>query len=174
MDTSTKKRKSKGFKVLMVILSLFVAILLTVITVVAIFIANTISELTPLSFEDRHQFVNQVKDKLEVDTAGEIVSETYKGDGFLGGSYLYVDYEGEESFEVLSKRAQAISDKPCIVRDGIPEGSVECTLGQVEFSVYDYPGGAKLTIMDYNNGRDMSVKREKPKDFNDRVCDLFC
>lgn len=108
--------------------------------------------LTPLPDEERYSRINQVKNFIDLESAGSIIKEDYSGDGVWSGSSYTVELEGVNSFDNLKDQLEKFV------------GAKGCSTGETQFScttnhnptIRLYKEGTKstLTLTDSLGGRD--------------------
>lgn len=108
--------------------------------------------LTPLPDEERYSKVNAVKDQLDFENAGKVISEEYSGDGVWSGSSYTVEIEGEYSFEDFSDQLKNISpyDRECV----FSEAKVQCIFTNPSIELIKDNTEVVLKIKDAFGGRD--------------------
>lgn len=126
------------------------------IAAVALFLSGC--QYAPLPKEERYQFINEVKDAVDLSSAGEIVSESYdRNEGVLSASGYKAEAKGQGIYETVNKRIQAIPGiKDC--RDNPDQ--LTCRYGQVDITLSKYPAEEKVyfMIVDSSSGRTTNGK----------------
>jgi hypothetical protein len=99
------------------------------IAAVALFLSGC-GQYKALPTEERYQFINQVKDGVDLPSAGEVTSESYdNGEGLMSPSWFKAEIKGEQVFETLRSRIKGISGvSDC--RDTMRQ--LTCRKGQVD------------------------------------------
>lgn len=108
--------------------------------------------LIPLPDEERYSKVNAVKDQLDFESAGKVISEEYSGDGVWSGSIYTAEIEGESSFEDLSNQLKLLSELKgkCTFSDE----EVNCLTPVPYVTLDKIEAKSLLVIGDTSGGRD--------------------
>lgn len=81
---------------------------------------------TPLPDEERYSRIDSVKNKIDFESAGQIVEEDYSGDGVFSGSIYEITIKGEDSFEkIIPQVLAAASDS---TNCDISEDQLSCVI----------------------------------------------
>lgn len=123
------------------------------IAVVALSLSGC-GDLRSLPDEERYQFINQVKDGVDLPSAGEIITQSYdNGDGVFSPSVYQAQLKGDTTYQKLKERIVTLSDvKDCIT----DETETNCKRGHVDIFVgksRESSGKVFLRITDKYNGR---------------------
>lgn len=68
--------------------------------------------LIPLPDEERYSRINQIKNAIDLESAGSIIKEEYSGDGVWSGSSYSVTIRGNDSFKKISSQLLSAVDSP--------------------------------------------------------------
>ena len=123
------------------------------IAVMALFLSGC-GQLKALPDEQRYQFINQVKNELDLASAAEIASESYdNGDGVFSPSVYQAELKGDTAYLKLKERIVNLSEvKDCIT----DEIQTTCRRGQADIFLgksRESSGKVFLKITDKYNGR---------------------
>jgi hypothetical protein len=108
---------------------------------------------TALPDEERYQYVNEIKDAVDLGTVGEVTLGGYDtGDGVFSPSHYTVRIEGDTtSFTTLKERVADLPGVEC--RDA--GNQISCHLGQADIVVTKITEKAVvISITDVYGGRD--------------------
>lgn len=112
-----------------------------------------VQHLSPLPTEQRYQFINQVKDGVDLPSAGEIVKQSYdRNEGVLSPSSFRAEVAGEKTFEILKNRIiQTPGVRNCIE----VKTQLTCRNGQVDIFLASYSTEPKVEFIltDSSSGR---------------------
>jgi hypothetical protein len=104
--------------------------------------------------EERYQYINSVKDRLDVESAGEVVDASYdSGDGVWVPSVFQAKVRSPDAFAVLSERVQKLPGVNC---SRVKLAYVKCNLRQVDITIIesvDSVDAVLVYITDTSNGR---------------------
>jgi len=112
-------------------------------------------EFQPLPTKERYQYINAVKDALDLETAGTIIKQGYdKNGGVIEPSYYFAILEGADTYTLLKARLEGI---PNITNCSSSERQIKCRLDNAEVLLQNELSGSpntKLKINDPYSGRD--------------------
>lgn len=150
-----KPIKKFSFSIFKKILSVFI------LSTFALTTSGCVQGIFPLPTEQRYQYIHEVRDDLDLKTAGTILEEKYDdSDGVFNRSYLNIILEGEDALKTIKNRAFSISNADC---DEFKDGTITCLIGQVDLNI-GYSASNQnevyINITDPFNGRKMSTKNE--------------
>jgi hypothetical protein len=111
------------------------------------------TQLSSLPDEERYQYINQTKNKIDYASAGEVIDEGYdNGDGVFESSGFYAKVEGTDSFESLTNQVKMLPDVTC---QTFVDSQTRCRLDRVSIEINKNPSGiTDLYLIDSSNGRD--------------------
>lgn len=133
---------------------------LSLITILAVSTTVLLSgcvpkEFQPLPTKERYQYINAVKDALDLETAGTIIKQGYdKNGGVIEPSYYFAILENAEPYVLIKTRLEAI---PNITDCSSNERQITCRLDNAEVILQNATPGSpntKLHINDSFSGRD--------------------
>lgn len=107
---------------------------------------------TPLPDEERYSRIDSVKNKIDFESAGQIVEEDYSGDGVFSGSIYEITIKGEDSFEKIAPQVlNAASDSS---NCDVDKTSVICIRrNNPSIRLYNNGNTTTLTLTDSLGGR---------------------
>ena len=101
--------------------------------------------------EIRHKNINNFLEQINIDTMDNIISkETDSGGGVSSGSWVQIQFEGYQTFDVLFDKITKVSNINCS-----PIGThrqLDCKLEQLDINLSGN-NPVYLTINDYSNGK---------------------
>jgi hypothetical protein len=132
-------------------ITMVLALVLTGITL----LSGCGSGIITLPDGERYQYVNEVKNAVELETSGEIVEGYYdNGDGVFSPSTYRAVVKGENSFDTLVTRVEELPGTDC--RDAQPI-QLKCTFNHVSISVTresENSNVVRFSVIDTYNGRE--------------------
>jgi len=111
------------------------------------------TQLSSLPDEERYQYINQAKSKIDYASAGEVTDEGYdNGDGVFESSGFYAKIEGTDAFESLTNQVKMLPDITC---QTLVDSQTRCKLDRISIEINKKPSGTTdLYLIDSSNGRD--------------------
>jgi hypothetical protein len=91
------------------------------------------SGVNTLPNEERYQYINQVKNNLNYESSGKVITKEYDNtQGIVSPSYFYAEIKGKQTFTILSDRLQTLPNVKCNL---ISDEQSKCSIGQVDITI---------------------------------------
>jgi hypothetical protein len=113
------------------------------------------SGFIPLPDEERYQYIDEIKDKLDYESSGEVLKARYdNGDGVFSPSFFMAEVESAEAYAILTERTQSLPNVTCSLTLPIQTRcDVEGVVIQITNVDSNHPKSVILEITDTSNGR---------------------
>jgi hypothetical protein len=118
------------------------------------------SGLTALPDEERYQYINEVKDIADPESAGKITTGGYDtGDGVFSPSSYRVTIEGKDTYNILKERLKEAPENGC--QEAADTTYISCKIKQADIKITRKTIDAtetKFEIVDTMGGRNSNDK----------------
>lgn len=127
----------------------------TVIILSTLLLTGCIKNIVPLPEKESYQYIYQLEESLDLDSAGRVRTKTYdNGDGVFNIAYLTTTIIGPDAYTILRERLNKLGGEGC--QEGTNETSIVCIIGQVHVEMKRTSTDAPsvfIRIEDPYNGR---------------------